>query len=110
MAGIEILGLYVAISFFFIAIGYFSSNKIFAFAGGSFMLVLSLILLAYGYDVQSGHVLTTDYTYEGNLTTQTNTTDTNIMTSTKDTYTNAFGLLMLIMSIFILISIGMDRL
>lgn len=106
MAGVEILALYVAISFFFIILGYASKNKVFAFAGGSVILVLSLILIVFGYDVQTGSNLVTSFNYTDNLTSATNTTETRVFTPVKDNYTYAIGTLLLIMSLFIMLEIG----
>lgn len=110
MAGIEILALYVVISFFFISVGYLSKNKIFAFAGSSFLMVLSLLMLGFGYDVQTGSVWETNFTYSDNLTEQTNATETRIYTNINDNYTYAFALLLLIMSVYIMLMVGTGRL
>ena len=103
MAGVEVLALYVAITFFFVSLGYFAKNKYLTFAGGSLLLIFSLILLGFGYDIPAGQQTTTNYTIgvgEGNVTEHVFQDVT--YEKTNDAYSYAFGTILLLLSLFML--------
>lgn len=109
MAGVEILALWLGVSFFFIILGYASKNKVFEFAGGSAMLILSLLLLGFGYDVPTGVSTITNYTTVGDNVTEFNY-QTNTYTNVSDNYSYAIGTLLLIISCYIMFMLGTGRL
>lgn len=110
MFGIEALAIYLSLSFTFIFLGYAVKNKVLTFAGGSIMLVVSLLLLGFGYDVQTGTISETNFSYMGNLTDQTNTTETSVFSNVKDSYTYALGTLLMIMSLYMMYALVVGKL
>lgn len=108
--GLDALTIYLSLSFLFIFLGYAVKNKVFTFTGGSVMLIISLLLLGFGYDVQTGQTVETNYTYVDNVTSSTNTTQTGVFTNIKDNYTYAIGTLLLILSLYMMYQIGVGKL